>query len=229
MKLIPVSALLVIVLTGCADNPAKDAAIEDRGVKAAAVTPKPEIKPATQIVEANKPTDAKAEAARSAASKPAESPETRAVTQPIIESKPIEAAKLASEAKANEAAKNKLLLDPKDPLSPLAQRRVLFDYDSAAIRDEFRSMLEAHAEYLKANARVKITLQGHTDERGSPEYNIALGQRRAESVYKALNLLGVMEDQMEAVSFGEVKPLSEAHDEAGWSQNRRTEIAYPNE
>jgi peptidoglycan-associated lipoprotein len=109
------------------------------------------------------------------------------------------------------------------------QRRLLFDYDSAAIRDEYRSMLEMHAQYLKKEKSAKVILQGNTDERGSREYNIALGQRRAESVYKALNLLGVPENQMEAVSFGEEKPIAEGHDETAWAQNRRTEIMYQGE
>lgn len=113
--------------------------------------------------------------------------------------------------------------------SPLAQRRLLFDYDSAAIRDEYRAVLEAHAQFIKGNPAARAILQGHADERGSREYNLALGQRRAESVLKALNLLGVSEMQMEAVSFGEEKPIAEGHDESAWQQNRRTEVVYEGE
>ena len=83
--------------------------------------------------------------------------------------------------------------DLKNPESPLFKRRVLFDYDSAAIRDEYRPVLEAHAAFMKSNKEAKAILQGNTDERGSREYNLALGQRRAESVFKAMNLLGVPE------------------------------------
>lgn len=228
MKQITAIALLALALTGCSENPAKDAVIEDRGVKAAPVEViKPAEQTAAQTAEAAR--QAAAAVASKAAAKPTDSTETRAVTQPAIETKPIEGIKMGDGLKSGEASAGKPVLDPKDPLSPLAQRRVLFDYDSAAIRDEFGPMLEAHAEYLKSNSQAKIALQGHTDERGSPEYNIALGQRRAESVFKALHLLGVPEGQMEAVSFGEVKPVSEGHDEAAWSQNRRTDIAYPNE
>ncbi len=121
------------------------------------------------------------------------------------------------------------VLDPKNPASPLAQRVLHFDYDSAAIRDEYRALLEAHAQYLKQTRAAKTILQGHADERGSREYNLALGQRRAESVYKALSLLGVADAQMEAVSFGEEKPVAEGHDEEAWQQNRRAEIVYEGE
>ena len=90
-------------------------------------------------------------------------------------------------------------------------------------------VLEAHARFMKANKEAKAILQGHADERGSREYNLALGQRRSESVFKAMNLLGVPEAQMEAVSMGEEKPIAEGHDEAAWQQNRRTEILYQGE
>ncbi len=119
--------------------------------------------------------------------------------------------------------------DLKNPAHLLSQRRLLFDYDSAAIRDEYRPVLEAHVAYLKNNQDAKVILQGHADERGSREYNLALGQRRAESVYKVMSLLGVAEAQMEAVSLGEEKPLKEGHDEASWQENRRTELLYQGE
>ncbi len=119
--------------------------------------------------------------------------------------------------------------DLKNPENPLSKRRLLFDFDSAAIRDEYRPVLEAHVQFMKAHKDAKAILQGHADERGSREYNLALGQRRAESVFKAMNLLGVPEAQMEAVSMGEEKPIAEGHDEAAWQQNRRTEILYQGE
>ena len=119
--------------------------------------------------------------------------------------------------------------DLTNPDSLLSKRRLLFDFDSAAIRDEYRPVLEAHAQFMKANKEARAILQGHTDERGSREYNLALGQRRAESVLKALNLLGVPEEQMEAVSLGEEKPVAEGHNEEAWQQNRRTEIIYQGE
>jgi peptidoglycan-associated lipoprotein len=97
------------------------------------------------------------------------------------------------------------------------------------VKDEFKPMIEAHATYLKQNGKAKAFLQGNTDERGSREYNLALGQKRAESVKKMMSVLGVSESQMETVSFGEEKPKAEGHDESAWGQNRRTDIIYQGE
>lgn len=115
-----------------------------------------------------------------------------------------------------------------DPLTQgaLANRSIYFDYDSYVVKDEFKATVEAHAKYLVANKGRKILVQGNTDERGSREYNIALGQKRAEAVRKALALLGVAEAQVEAVSLGEEKPKATGSDEASWSQNRRSDIVY---
>lgn len=113
-----------------------------------------------------------------------------------------------------------------DPKGILAKRSIYFDYDSYTVRDEFRPVLEAHARYLTNNKGRKIVIQGNTDERGGREYNLALGQKRAEAVRRALALLGVAEAQMEAVSFGEEKPKALGNDEAGWAENRRADIAY---
>ena len=117
----------------------------------------------------------------------------------------------------------------KDPNNILSKRTVLFDYDSDAIKDEFKPMLAAHARYLSANAQAKMLVQGNTDERGSREYNIALGQRRAEAVKRVLTLQGAKEAQVEAVSLGEEKPRCEAQNEDCWAQNRRGEILYGGE
>ncbi len=117
----------------------------------------------------------------------------------------------------------------KDPASPLAQRVIYFEFDSAVIDSRFQPVLDAHATYLKANPGFKVILQGHADERGSREYNLALGQRRAESVRQALSLLGVPDGQMEAVSFGEEKPAVQGSNEEAWRMNRRTEIHYVDE
>jgi peptidoglycan-associated lipoprotein len=105
-------------------------------------------------------------------------------------------------------------------------RIVYFDYDSYVIKPEFQSMIDAHSRYLKANANRRVSLEGHTDERGGREYNLALGQRRAEAVRRALGILGVTDRQVEAVSFGKEKPANPGSDEAAWSQNRRVEIVY---
>ena len=107
-----------------------------------------------------------------------------------------------------------------------ATRLVYFDYDSFAIRSEFQSVVEAHAKFLKSNPARKIALEGHTDERGGREYNLALGQKRAEAVRRALSVLGVSENQMEAVSFGKEKPADLGSSEDAMAKNRRVEINY---
>lgn len=118
-------------------------------------------------------------------------------------------------------------IDPlKDPNGPLAKRSVYFDYDSYIVKDEFKPTVDAHAKYLAANKGRKIVIQGNTDERGGREYNLALGQKRAEAVRKSLSLLGVTESQMEAVSFGKEKPKATGNDEAAWAENRRADIVY---
>lgn len=105
-------------------------------------------------------------------------------------------------------------------------RIVYFDYDSYVIKPEFQPLIESHARFLKANNGRKIVIEGHTDERGGREYNLALGQRRSEALRRALNLLGVADSQVEAVSLGEEKPAEAGSDESAWSKNRRAEIAY---
>jgi peptidoglycan-associated lipoprotein len=113
-----------------------------------------------------------------------------------------------------------------DPNSPLSVRVIYFDYDSVAIKPEFQGQIEGHARFLRTNASRRIAIEGHTDERGGREYNLALGQRRAEAVRRALSLLGVPDTQVEAVSFGKEKPAATGADESTWSKNRRAEIHY---
>lgn len=105
-------------------------------------------------------------------------------------------------------------------------RIIYFDYDSYVIKPQFQSLIEGHARFLKSNNGRRISIEGHTDERGGREYNLALGQRRSEAVRQALGLLGVPDGQVEAVSFGKEKPVAPGSDEAAWSQNRRAEIVY---
>jgi peptidoglycan-associated lipoprotein len=120
--------------------------------------------------------------------------------------------------------------DPrKDPASPLSKRSVYFDFDSFVVKDEFRPALEAHAAYLLSRRDAKVVLQGNTDERGSREYNLALGQKRAEAVRKVLLVLGVPDGQLEAVSFGEEKPRNEAATEEAFAENRRVDVVYADE
>ncbi|MBX3591210.1 MAG: peptidoglycan-associated lipoprotein Pal [Burkholderiaceae bacterium] len=113
-----------------------------------------------------------------------------------------------------------------DPKSPLAKRSIYFDFDSFVIKDEFRGTVEAHARYLLANSAKRVVIQGNTDERGSREYNLALGQKRAEAVRRAMSALGVPDKQMEAVSFGEERPRATGADEASYAENRRADLVY---
>jgi peptidoglycan-associated lipoprotein len=113
----------------------------------------------------------------------------------------------------------------KDPSSILSKRQVFFDYDKFEVKDEYRPLIEAHAKYLRENPNAKMLIQGNADERGSREYNVALGQRRAESVTKMLVLMGARADQIEAVSWGEEKPRATGHDDSAWSENRRADFA----
>lgn len=114
-----------------------------------------------------------------------------------------------------------------DATQPSALNRIVyFDFDSFEVKPEAQTILDANARYLNANRTRRVNLEGHTDERGGREYNLALGQKRAEAVRRALSLLGVPETQMEAVSFGEEKPAQTGLDEAAFSKNRRVELTY---
>ena len=104
------------------------------------------------------------------------------------------------------------------------KRVVYFDFDSDVVKEEYRPLIDLHAKRLNANKKAALNLEGHTDERGGREYNLALGQKRAEAVQKSLTLLGVSADQIEAVSFGEERPAAQGGTEEAWAQNRRAEI-----
>ncbi|KAF1052971.1 MAG: Outer membrane protein P6 [Burkholderia gladioli] len=118
-------------------------------------------------------------------------------------------------------------VDPlNDPNSPLAKRSVYFDFDSYSVSDQYQPLLQQHAQYLKSHPARHILIQGNTDERGTSEYNLALGQKRAEAVRRGLALLGVPDSQVESVSLGKEKPQATGHDEASWAQNRRADIVY---
>ncbi len=113
-----------------------------------------------------------------------------------------------------------------DPNSLLSKRVIYFDFDKSDIKDEFRDIVNAHAEYLAINQGVNITIEGHTDERGTREYNIALGERRANAVKRMLTLQGVSASQIRVISYGEERPAALGHDESAWSLNRRAIIDY---
>ena len=111
----------------------------------------------------------------------------------------------------------------------LAKRSVYFDFDSNAVKDEYRGLVQAHSRYLNDHRDQRIRIEGNCDERGSREYNLALGQRRAEAVKKTMTVLGVAEGRIETVSYGEEKPVAQGHDEQSWAQNRRADIKYAGE
>ena len=116
-----------------------------------------------------------------------------------------------------------------DPKSILSKRSIYFDYDRFDIKPEYKDLVAAHAQFMTGHRQFRILIQGNTDDRGSREYNLALGQKRADAVKKQLVLLGVREDQVEAVSLGEEKPKNVGHDEAAYAENRRSDILYNGE
>jgi len=121
-------------------------------------------------------------------------------------------------------------VDPlRDPANILSKRSVYFDFDSSIVKDEFKPMVAAHAKYMGQNRGKHVRIEGNTDERGSSEYNLALGQRRADAVKQMMQLLGAPASDIETVSFGKEKPKAAGHDESAWSQNRRADIKYQGE
>ena len=113
-----------------------------------------------------------------------------------------------------------------EPQGPLSVRIIYFEYDSSDIQSKYRAMVEAHATYLVANPSTIVTLEGHADERGSREYNLALGERRALTLKRQMTLLGASPNQIRTVSYGEERPTVDNHDAYSWSQNRRVELIY---
>ena len=118
-------------------------------------------------------------------------------------------------------------VDPlSDPNSTLAKRSVFFEFDRFDVRSEFQPLVEAHGRYLATAKQRHIVIEGNADERGSREYNLALGQKRADAVKSRLTLLGATDNQIETISYGEERPRANGHDEASWAQNRRADIVY---
>lgn len=119
------------------------------------------------------------------------------------------------------------MLDPfEDPANPLSTMVIFFDFDQSTIRPEFVDVINAHGRYLARNKDNRVRLEGHTDERGSREYNIGLGERRAQAVRRMLKLQGVSDTQITTVSYGEERPADEGHSESSWAKNRRVVIVY---
>ncbi|MCS6785813.1 MAG: peptidoglycan-associated lipoprotein Pal [Thiobacillaceae bacterium] len=215
--------LLGLLLAGCASAPT-EAPVEER--VATKPTPVPPARETTTPTTQLPPPTPKPEGPKAT---------TTPVSPPVVETRPLPPQPIQPStppAPGKEAKGKPDLTTPgahKDPSSPLAQRVIYFEFDSAVIDARFQPVIDAHATYLRANPGFKVILQGHADERGSREYNLALGQRRAESVRQALSLLGVADGQMEAVSFGEEKPAVQGSNEEAWRMNRRTEIHYVDE
>ena len=118
-------------------------------------------------------------------------------------------------------------LDPANKLS--TDRSVYFDYDQYSVKDEYRATVDNHAKYLSSNAKLKVKIEGNADERGSREYNLALGQKRADAVKRSMQAVGVNESQIETISNGEEKPKATGSNEEAWAQNRRADIVYEGE
>ena len=114
----------------------------------------------------------------------------------------------------------------RDPNSPLSKRSVYFNYDQYDVKSEYNSQLQAHAKFIASEPNARVLVQGNTDDRGTAEYNLALGQKRSEAVKRALIAQGVNESQVEAVSFGKEKPMNPAQTEAAFKENRRADIVY---
>lgn len=149
---------------------------------------------------------------------------------PAVTAKAPEPVKEAPSAQTAPTTDQNVAVNPlKDPNNILSKRSVYFDFDKDEVKAEFRPLVEAHAKYLSAHPDAKVALQGNADDRGSREYNLALGQRRSVAVKKAMNVLGVNDKQIETVSFGEEKQRCTDKTEACWAENRRVDIIYAGE
>ena len=137
------------------------------------------------------------------------------------------AAPIVDKTGADAASKYSPLTDPKNILS---QRNVYFDFDKYSVKDEYSALIKAHAAYLNATPAARVSLQGNTDERGTAEYNLALGQRRADAVKKVMQTAyGVDAKKLETISYGKERPAAQGSNEEAWAKNRRTEIVYSGE
>jgi peptidoglycan-associated lipoprotein len=159
---------------------------------------------------------------------PAPAPKPVAAAAPAAVAQPAAAAAAAKPTPSPTVATAALppYLDPRSDIS--TGRSVYFDFDMALVKPEFSSLVERHGKYLRSNPKLSIKIEGNTDERGGAEYNLALGQKRAEAVRQALKIQGVSEAQMEAISWGSERPRAGGHDESAWAQNRRADLKYPN-
>jgi peptidoglycan-associated lipoprotein len=150
-------------------------------------------------------------------------------TGPEQSGAPVESRTAVSTVTANNVQSSGLPDILTNPKSILSKRSVYFDYDKYEVKAEYKDLVTAHAKFLAENRQFKMLIQGNTDERGSREYNLALGQKRADALKKMLVLLGAREDQVESVSLGEEKPKNEGQSEAAYTENRRGDMLYSGE
>ncbi len=194
------------------EEPAPDAA--------AAAASSPVVQLSTPVAEVNVPPPPEVPELR-VPTAPSQAPSLQvpdAVDAPVLPAKPV--------ALPPVAAKVPLHLDPQSQI--ITDRSVLFDFDRFAVKADFAATVERHGRYLASNPPVRgVRIEGHTDERGSTEYNLALGQKRAQTIAAALKSYGAQDGQIDVFSYGEEKPKAKGHNEAAWAQNRRVDILYP--
>lgn len=209
MKRLIIGICVAFVLAGCGATGGKKAGVEQKDVfdKGAATT-------AEEKARTEAEARAKADAERRAKEAAAKAGGDQAVVRPLPDGR-VAGGALTDPASAL-----------KDPASPLSKRSIYYDFDMYNVRDEFAPIVEAHAKLLRDNKDLKVRVEGNCDERGSREYNLALGQRRADSVKRAMTLLGVPARQIESVSFGSEKPKATGSNEEAWAENRRSDIVY---
>ncbi len=220
-KLTTALVALMLLLSACSTVKLDEApSVETR--KTSAVAPAEASQANTASSNSNDTSSAKSNAASSADGVSNTGTNTGANVNPDANANANANANAEANAKANATFNEPL----SDPSSVLANRSIYFDLDSYIVKDEFKSVIDAHGKYLASRPDRKVLIQGNTDERGGSEYNLALGQKRADAVRRALAQRGVPESQMEAVSFGKEKPKAMGSTEEAWKENRRAAIAY---
>ncbi len=224
MKKLFLSALLVNLLAACGSNPPK-ASVTESAPAQAAQTPAvaaPAASASADKAAAKADADAKAAAAAAAAAVAAR---TQADANASAEAKAKAAAESEAAARAAAEARARMEAAASADLA-LSKRSVYFPFDVDAVQPEDRDTILAHGHNLADHVNLRARVEGNADERGSSEYNLALGQRRANNTKKALVLSGARPSQIETISYGEEKPIATGHDEASWAQNRRADIVY---
>jgi peptidoglycan-associated lipoprotein len=223
MRHVWMAACLVFFFAGCASKGQKGAEIEQRDLQnqgaQGAQQPQGEAEKQAQILREQEELKRQLEEQQKRQAQGKEEPVIRPITGSQVGGSQLSGDAWTQLREARAAGNG----------NPLGQRTVYYDFDRYDIKEEFVPVVEAHAKFLTDHNDLKITVQGNCDDRGSREYNLALGQRRADSVKRAMVLLGVGEKQVETVSFGAEKPAAPGQDEESWAKNRRSEIVYLNE